>query len=359
MVKKFVVKPWMIVVASVVVIGGVTLFFVLNKGDNGTKSTPTDKSSPSVKKSFTPTQYSDYIKITKEKIKKAEEAEEQCKREKHPTEERNYKSCEDKELAEIAKAELELLEEKEKIKEEKEGKKPKPLTPARLKVLRKKAQQRANQVILKKRMDRIPGCAKVNKKGGCAQCEKGLFIDESGKCQGSSSECNDPYHIAQMVDKKIQLIPDEIADELLQKGKDVKCVCPEIHPGAQGSMYKYKDGVCQRKFKTKNGFEYKDSFEEGDEDVYASNKEKKNAFNKGILHPDFKEGPFYQEEEDKDEKTEENKEENKKEDNEKDLTEEQKKQIEKINKLMKKAKKRNVIGVDTKDKFVITPACVF
>ena len=50
MVKKFAIKPWMIIVASVVVIGGVALFFVLNKGDDN--STPTDKSNESVKKSI-------------------------------------------------------------------------------------------------------------------------------------------------------------------------------------------------------------------------------------------------------------------------------------------------------------------
>ena len=54
MVKKFAIKPWMIIVASVVVIGGVTLFFVLNKGDDdGTNPTP-NKSSPKTKASFSP-----------------------------------------------------------------------------------------------------------------------------------------------------------------------------------------------------------------------------------------------------------------------------------------------------------------
>ena len=71
MVKKFVIKPWMIVVASVVIIGGVVLFFVLNKGDDSTKSTPTDKSSefnkgPQTKKAL--------FKKIEQKITKAKEA---------------------------------------------------------------------------------------------------------------------------------------------------------------------------------------------------------------------------------------------------------------------------------------------
>lgn len=351
MVKKFAIKPWMIIVASVVVIGGVALFFVLNKGDD--KSTPTDKSSESVKKSFTPQQYNEYVTKTQEKIKKAQEAEEQCKQEKHPKTGKNYKSCEEKELAEIAKAELELLKEEEKVKEEKEekkGKKPKPMTPARLEALRKKAQQKAKRVVLKNRINRIPGCAKANKKG-CVKCKQGLFIDESGDCHGSPNECNYPFHMEHHDPKnKIsQLVSNEMAETLIPSGK-ARCVCPHINTRT-GTMHKLTNGVCQRRVKTKEGqLVYKNSSEEGDVPYYATNADKKKAFNDKKLHPDFKkDSGFYQEEEEEEEE--------KKEDVQ-DLTEEQKQKLAKRNKDIKKVDIKKVV-TNIKSNFVITPECVF
>lgn len=305
MVKKFVIKPWMIIVASVVVIGGVSLFFVLNKGDESDSNQTLTKSSPKTKASFSPQQYKDYVTKTQEKIKKAQEAEEQCRKEKHPKTGKNYKSCEEKELAEIAKAELESLKEEEKVKEEKKGKKPKPMTPARLNALRRKAQQKAKKLVLKKRMASRPqGCAKVNKKGECAQCEQRLFIDESGDCHGSPNECNDPFHMQHHdPEKKIsQLISNSQAETLIPSGK-ARCVCPHINTRS-GFMYKKdKNGVCQRRVKTKEGkLVYKNFSEEGDVPYYATNEDKKKAFNDGILHPDFlKDTNFYQEEEEEDE----------------------------------------------------------
>ena len=296
MVKKFAIKPWMIIVASVVVIGGVALFFVLNKGDD--KSTPTDKSNESVKKSFSPQQYNEYVTKTQEKIKKAQEAEEQCKKEKHPKTGKNYKSCEEKEEAEAVDEEVE----KEKVKEEKKTKK--PMTPARLKVLRRKAQQKAKQLVLKKRMASRPqGCKKVNKKGECVKCNPGLFIDESGDCHGSPNECNYPFHMEHHDTKKkiSQLISNEMAEQLIRKG-EARCVCPHIHTGT-GTMHKLTNGICQRRVKTKDGqLVYKNSSEEGDVPYYATNADKKKAFNDKKLHPDFKkDSGFYQEEEEEDE----------------------------------------------------------
>lgn len=298
MVKKFVIKPWMIIVASVVVIGGVSLFFVLNKN-------PTDnKSSPSVnKKSYiSPQEHNDYWRETNKKREEAKEAEEQCKQEDHPTEKkRKYKSCDEKEEVEAEDEEVE----KEKVKEEQKTKK--PMTQSRLKALRKKYQRQAKQLVSNKRRKGIPHCAAGGKKGdtnqngykmmkyGCKECEKGYFLDEDGKCQSSAAECNDPRHIA---DENGQLITDDMADKLLKEKKQkLKCICPHIHPSAQGTMYRYKDGMCQRKFKTKTGFRYKDSFKKGYEDVYATNEEKKKAVNDKKLHPDFlKDSNFYQEE---------------------------------------------------------------
>jgi hypothetical protein len=304
MVKKFVIKPWMIIVVSVVVIGGVALFFVLNKGDD--KSTPTDKSNESVKKSFSPQQYNDYVTKTQEKIKKAQKAEAVCKQQTNPKTGKNYKSCEEKELAEAVDEEVE----KEKEKEEKKTKK--PMTPARFKVLRKKYMNKAKQLVSNKRKKSIPYCKAGGKKGdtnqngykmmgyGCKECEPGYFLDEDGKCHGSAAECNDPRHIA---DEKGKLIHDDMADKLLKEKKQkLKCICAHIHPGANSSMYRYKDGICQRKFKTEKGLEFKDFFKGGYKDVYASNEEKKKAVNDKKLHRDFLNDPnFYQEEGEKDE----------------------------------------------------------
>ena len=313
MVKKFVIKPWMIIVASVVVIGGVALFFVLNKN-------PTDnKSSPSVnKKSYiSPQDHNDYWSKTNKKREEATNAEEQCKQEDHPTEERKYKSCDEKEEVEAADEEVE----KEKVKEEKKTKK--PMTQSRLKALRKKYQKQAKKLVSTKRRKGIPYCAAGGKKGdtnqngykmmkyGCKECEDGHFLDEDGKCQSSAAECNDPRHIA---DENGQLITDDMADKLLKEEKGdkkqkLKCICPHIHPSAQGSMYQYKDGICQRRVKTKDGktkdgktkdgnLVYKNFLEEGDVPYYATNEQKKKAFKNGILHPDFLKDPnFYQEQE--------------------------------------------------------------
>lgn len=297
MVKKFVIKPWMIIVASVVVIGGVSLFFVLNKGDDGTNPTP-NKSSPKSKASFSPQQYNEYVTKTQEKIKKAQEAEEQCKKEKHPKTGKNYKSCEEKELAEIAKAELESLKEEEKEKEEKEGKKPKPMTPARLEALRRKAQQKAKRVVLENRINRIPGCAKANKKG-CVKCKQGLFIDESGDCHGSPAECNHPLHMEHHdPENKIShlLVSNEMAETLIPKGT-ARCVCPHINTRTH-TMHKSKNGICQTRYKTKDGkLVYKNFSEDGDVPYYATNSDKQQAVNDKKLHPDFlKDSKFYQEE---------------------------------------------------------------
>ena len=309
MVKKFAIKPWMIIVASVVVIGGVALFFVLNKGDD--KSTPTDKSSESVnKKSYiSPQEHNDYWRKTKKKREEAMEAEakaqEECRKGKHPKTKKKYKNCEEKDAAEVATGGEKAVE------KTKQDAKKKPLTTRELNNIRRKAQRMARQQILKRRIKGIPHCAAGGKKGdtnqngykmmknGCKECEKGYFLDEDGKCQRSAAECNDPRHIA---DEKGTLITDDMADKLLLKEEKLKCICPHIHPSAQGTMYRYKDGMCHRKFKTKNGFEYKDSFKKGYEDVYASNEEKKKAVNDKKLHSDFLKDPnFYQEEGEKDE----------------------------------------------------------
>lgn len=295
MVKKFVIKPWMIIVASVVVIGGVALFFVLNKGDESDSKPTPNKSSLKSKAGI----YQDYVTKTQEKIKKAQEAEEQCKKEKHPKTGKNYKSCEEKEEAEAVDEEVE----KEKVKEEKKTKK--PMTPARLKVLRRKAQQKAKQLVFKKRMTSRPqGCAKVNKKGECVKCEKGLFIDESGDCHGSTAECNYPFHMEHHDSKKkiSQLISNEMAEKLIPTGK-ARCVCPHIHTGTN-TMHKLTNGVCQRRVKTKEGkLVYKNVSGEGDVPYYATNEDKLKAVNSKKLHPDFLKDPnFYQEEkEDEDE----------------------------------------------------------
>lgn len=317
MVKKFVIKPWMIIVASVVVIGGVSLFFVLNKGDES-DSNP-NKSSPKSKAGISTQQYKDYVTKTQEKIKKAMEAEEKCIKEKHPKTGKNYKSCEEKELAEIAKAELELLKEEEKVKEEKKGKTP-LMTPAKLKALRIKAQRKAKQLVSRKRMASRPqGCAKVNKKGGCAQCEKGLFIDESGDCHGSTAECNYPFHMEHHDPKKkiSQLISNEMGETLIPSGK-ARCVCPHIHTGT-GTMHKFTNGVCQRMVKTKEGkLVYKNFSEEGDVPYYATNEDKKNAVNDKKLHPDFLEDPNFYQEEDEEEEDDEEEEEKEEEEEAKD-----------------------------------------
>lgn len=371
MVKKFVIKPWMIIVASVVVIGGVTLFFVLNKGDESDSNKTPNKSSPKSKAGISTQQYKDYVTKTQEKIKKAMEAEEKCKKEKHPKTGKNYKSCEEKELAEIEKAELKLLEEEEKVKEEKKGKKPKPMTQAKLNALRRKAQQKAKQLVLKKRMASRPqGCAKVNKKGGCAQCEKGLFIDESGDCHGSTAECNYPFHMEHHDPKKkiSHLISNEMAETIIPSGK-ARCVCPHIHTGT-GTMHKLTNGICQRMVKTKKGkLVYKNFSEEGDVPYYATNEVKKKAVNDKKLHPDFLEDPnFYQEEEEeevaKDYKG--NVIEWKREllpiqprgfaDAKKDITNEQKQQLAERNKQIDKVVTQKAV---TKSNFVITPECVF
>lgn len=72
---------------------------------------------------------------------------------------------------------------------------------------------------------RPQGCAKVGKKGECTQCEKRLFIDESGDCHGSSAECNYPFHMEHRdPEKKIrQLISNEMAEKLIPTGK-ARCV---------------------------------------------------------------------------------------------------------------------------------------
>ena len=415
MVKKFVIKPWMIIVASVVVIGGVSLFFVLNKGDDGTNPTP-NKSSPKSKASFSPQQYNEYVTKTQEKIKKAQEAEEQCKKEKHPKTGKNYKSCEEKELAEIAKAELESLKEEEKEKEEKEGKKPKPMTPARLEALRRKAQQKAKRVVLENRINRIPGCAKANKKG-CVKCNQGLFIDESGDCHGSPAECNHPLHMEHHdPENKIShlLVSNEMAETLIPKGT-ARCVCPHINTRTH-TMHKSKNGICQTRYKTKDGkLVYKNFSEDGDVPYYATNSDKQQAVNDKKLHPDFlKDSEFYQDEEEDEDEDEGNENvpkfykmkdgqqvETDKNDKDpsvfyyvgsgitcfphdpakegkqsslcssnlsggfinmdkKDITNEQKQQLAEKKKVVQQlAERKKVVNVKTKDNFVITPDCVF
>ena len=335
-------KPWIIVVSLLVFgIGCLFLYYIFkNKGDD--KSTPTDKSSQSVNKSFSPQKYNEYVKNTQKKIKTAQEAEEVCKQEKNPKTGQNYKSCEEKEEAEAVDEEVK----KEKVKEEKKS--GKPVSAVRLNALRKKAQQKAKQLVSKKRVASRPqGCAKVGKKGECVKCETGLFIDESGNCHGSTAECNLPFHMElHDPEKKIsQLISNEMAEKLIPTGK-VRCVCPHINT-LSGFMYKKdKNGVCQRRVKTKDGnLVYKNFPEKGDVSYYATYEDKLNASNDGILHPDFLENPnFYQEEEDEEEE--------KKEDVQ-DLTEEQKQKLAKTNKVIKK------VVTNIKDTFVITPECVF
>ena len=276
----------------VIVTGGIFLSFLLNKGDD--KSTPTDKSSQSVNKSFSPQQYNDYVTNTQKKIRTAQEAEEECKQEKNPKTGKNYKSCEEKEEAEAVDEEVE----KEKVKEEKKS--GKQVSAVRLNALRKKAQQKAKQLVSTNRMASRPqGCAKVNKKGECVKCETGLFIDESGDCHGSTAECNYPFHMEHHdpEKKKRQLISNEMAEKLIPTGK-ARCVCPHIHTDT-GTMHKLTNGICQRRVKTKEGkLVYKNFSEEGDVPYYATNEDKLNASNDGILHPDFlKDHNFYQEEE--------------------------------------------------------------
>lgn len=74
-------------------------------------------------------------------------------------------------------------------------------------------------------------------------------------------------------------------------------ICPHIHTDT-GTIHKLTNGICQRRVKTKEGkLVYKNFSEEGDVPYYATDEDKLNASNDGILHPDFlKDHNFYQEE---------------------------------------------------------------
>ena len=241
MTKKFVIKPWVIIIISVVVIGGVTAFLVLNKG----------KESPKASSSSDDAGKRQFIGATPEQLKKYDEEVAQTRAEAEAREKKVEEAIAERKAAiksgdkdeiekankaintarETARAAREKVptDESALYKTGKKGGKHRHLTVDALKKQRRSSLKTRKQ----QGMLGIPHCAKPGKKGdkhcggyrmpknGCLECEAGYFSDEDGKCHGrGSGECNHPYLLA---DESGKILGHE------DNQKGACCVCASLN----------------------------------------------------------------------------------------------------------------------------------
>lgn len=192
MAKKFVMKPWMIIVASVVVIGAIAGVVVM--------TLPKKKNDDSVLKSSPPPEMSAEVV---EEVKKMEEENKKIEEEEKAVAEQEVQ----KEIQKVQKTGQKVDVNKIKAKYANQVKR------------RVQQRQRTHPWVLggvKCRANMTgTGCVRcgiigqkdingniMNKQGECAECDcsKSLYLDEDNKCRGSDSECPTYTHEYKEVD---------------------------------------------------------------------------------------------------------------------------------------------------------------
>ena len=215
---KFVIKPWMIITASVVVIGGVTAFIVLNNQETGAAGAAGASNPIGIMKAPPSTgEYKTYVaktKLYKKKIK-----------------------AEEKKLEEEAKKEAKKKVIEKNKERKKQGKK--PMTPKQARTFNRQHAQK----YIRQHKNRDYCITHDSKTGRCTECEAGYLRDEDWKCHGKGSgECNHPHHYA---DKDGRVLAD--VDDKDKKAE--MCKCPAIHLQS-GTIHQMKDGVCSTLYRS-------------------------------------------------------------------------------------------------------------